>query len=106
MSIKFKRGDIVDANGEIAVIMDVLRSADTDNLVLKVRFIRNIGDSRPYDTLDLTPAKAKIMRVDQWQPATRADLEAAIEKRRKYLEQEIADLLVLAQDSLSAMPAS
>lgn len=98
MSIKFKRGDIVNANGEIAVIIDVLQSTDTDNVILKVRFTRNIGDSRPYDTLDLTPAKAKIMRVDQWQAATQVDLENAIQKRRVYLEEEISGLLKLTQN--------
>jgi len=106
MSINFKRGDIVNANGEIAVIIDVLRSADTGNLVLKVRFTRNIGDSRPYDTLDLTPTKAKLLRVDQWQPATCADLEAAIEKRRSHLEQEISELLALAQNGVSMVSTS
>lgn len=48
MFANFKRGDIVWAFDEIAVIVDVLRSEETDNLCLYVRFVRNLGNARPY----------------------------------------------------------
>lgn len=40
----FKRGDIVDAYGDIAIILDVLRSEHTDNVCVYARFARNIGE--------------------------------------------------------------
>ncbi len=98
MSIEFnyKKGDIVNAEGQIAVILDVMRSDSIDDLNLKVRFVRNLGDSRPYDILDLTPTRAKVLGVDQWEPATLPDLEKAIESRLKYLaEIEAAQLLAI-----------
>lgn len=50
-------GMIVDANGEIAVIVDVLRSEFTEAVCLFVRFPRNVGNARPYDMLELSPQR-------------------------------------------------
>lgn len=63
MSIKFKRGDIVNARGQIGVIIDVLESAETDNICLYVRFVHNLGNARPYDMLKLSPER--MLGVDQ-----------------------------------------
>ncbi len=91
MSINFKRGDIVSALGQIAVIVDVLRSSETDNICLYVRFIHNLGNARPYDTLELSPGR--MLGVDKWTPATYEDLKRAIAKRRTKLDEEIEELL-------------
>ena len=89
----YQRGDIVEAFGEIAVILDVLRSDYTDNICIYVRFVRNIGNSRPYDMLEVSPQLTK--GVDKWQPATLDALKTRIADREKYLQKEVAELLDL-----------
>ena len=89
----FKRGDIVNANGEIAVVLDVLRSTETPNVCIYVRFIRNIGNSRTYDMLEVTPELTK--GVDKWKPATVAELQERLSARRDYLNREIEGVLQL-----------
>lgn len=91
MQIGFKKGDIVDAFGEIAVIKDILKSENTGTMVLFVRFARNIGDSRPYDMLVVSPERD--MGVSQWKPASRNELTAAVDRRLEYIRKEIAELL-------------
>jgi hypothetical protein len=95
MSIKFKRGDIVNARGQIGVIVDVLGSAETDNVCLYIRFVHNLGNARAYDMLELSPGK--MLGVDQWGLASREELEAAIAKRRGRLDKEIGELLNITQ---------
>jgi len=90
MSIDFKRGDIVWAFDEIAVIVDVLRSAETDNLCLYVRFVRNLGNARSYDMLEISPERT--LGVEMWKPATLTDLENALRKRQNTLLKEIEEL--------------
>ena len=87
--IDFAPGMIIDARGQIGVIVDVLRSAATANIVLYVRFVHNIGNARQYDVMELTPERIKALGVDQWKPATVEQLQAAIEKRRQWLEREL-----------------
>ena len=94
ISINFRRGDIVHARGQIGVIVDVLESAETDNVCLYVRFVHNLGNARAYDVLELSPEK--MLGVDQWRQASREDLETAIAKRRGSLDREIGDLLSIA----------
>jgi hypothetical protein len=89
--IKFKRGDIVNARGQIGVIIDVLRSAETDNICMYVRFVHNLGNARPYDMLEISAAK--MMGVDKWTLATQQDLEHAIAKRKARLDKEVEELL-------------
>jgi len=91
VTIDFKRGDIVNALGQIGVVVDVLQSTETNNICLYVRFVHNLGNARPYDMLELSPER--MMGVDKWTRATRRDLEQAIAKRRVRLDQEIDDLL-------------
>jgi hypothetical protein len=94
ISIKFRRGDIINARGQIGVVVDILESAETDNLCLYVRFIHNIGNARPYDMLELSPER--MLGVDQWTLATQEDLEQAIAKRKARCDKEIEELLSLA----------
>lgn len=95
ISIDFKRGDIVNALGQIGVIIDVLQSNETNNICLYVRFVHNLGNARPYDMLELS--SERMMGVDKWTLATPDDLEQAIAKRRARLDQEIKDLLSLTK---------
>ena len=95
ISIKFKRGDIVNARGQIGVIIDVLESAETDNICLYVRFVHNLGNARPYDMLELS--SERMLGVDQWHRATRKELEEAIAKRKVRLDKEISELLSITQ---------
>lgn len=95
ISINFKRGDIVNALGQIGVVVDVLHSVETDNICLYVRFVHNLGNARPYDMLELSPGR--MLGVDKWTLATQKELEQAIAKRRVRLEQEIEELLSLTQ---------
>ena len=95
ISIKFKRGDIVNARGQIGVIIDVLESTQTDNICLYVRFVHNLGNARPYDMLELSPER--LLGVDQWRIATREELEQAINKRKTWLDKEIEELLRITQ---------
>ncbi len=64
--IKFKRGDIVNARGQIGVIVDVLQSAETDNICLYIRFVHNLGNARPYDMLEIS--SERMLGVDKWMP--------------------------------------
>lgn len=96
LSIKFKRGDIVNALGQIGVVLDVLESSETDNACLYVRFVHNLGNARPYDMLELSPGRT--LGVERWTLASRAELEAAIAKRRDRLEAEIDELLQVARE--------
>jgi hypothetical protein len=90
-----KPGMIVDANGEIAVIVDVLRSQYTDQVCLFVRFPRNVGNARPYDILEVSPQRT--LGVEQWQPATPAQLEERLAARQLWLEKEIDQLRQTAE---------
>ena len=98
--LTFKPGDIVNARGQIAIIVDALHSTTTERTCLYVRFIHNIGNARAYDMLEVTPQNAKMLGVDQWQPATQADLVDAISRRRASLEKEFAAALALATPAL------
>jgi hypothetical protein len=89
----FERGDIVDAYGDIAVILDVLRSEYTDNVCVYVRFVRNIGDSRPFDALSISPSQPR--GTNEWKLASKEHLLERIEARRRYIAQEIEGLLDL-----------
>ena len=89
--IKFKRGDIVNARGQIGVIVDVLQSAETNNICLYVRFVHNLGNARPYDMLEIS--SERMLGVDKWTVATAQDLEEAISKRKDRLNKEVEELL-------------
>lgn len=86
----FRPGMVVDANGEIAVIVDVLHSAFTDTVCLFVRFPRNVGNARPYDILELTPQRT--YGVERWELATTEQLENRLAARQAWLETEIEQL--------------
>jgi hypothetical protein len=89
----FKRGDIVDAYGDIAIILDVLRSEHTDNVSVYVRFVRNIGDSRPFDALSISPSRPQ--GTNEWKLVSKERLLERIKARQKYIAQEIESLLNL-----------
>jgi len=83
-------GMIVDANGEIAVVVDVLRSDYTETICLFVRFPRNVGNARPYDILEISPQRT--LGVEHWQPATQEQLEERLAARQLWLEKELDQL--------------
>jgi hypothetical protein len=89
--IKFKRGDIVNARGQVGIIVDVLQSVETDNICLYIRFVHNLGNARPYDMLEISTER--MLGVDKWTLAIQSDLEQAIAKRKARLDKEIAELL-------------
>jgi hypothetical protein len=93
MQLNFKRGDVVNAFGQIAVIIDILRSEDTENACLYVRFAHNVGNARPYDILEISPGNTK--GVENWQPADPKDFTHALTKRQGMVNREIEDLLTL-----------
>ena len=90
-------GMVVDANGEIAVIVDVLRSQFTETVCLFVRFSRNVGNARPYDVLEVSPEHT--LGVEQWRPATQEALEERLAARRHWLEGELGRLREMAVPS-------
>ena len=94
--IKFKRGDIVNARGQIGVIVDVLQSAETDNVCMYVRFVHNLGNARPYDMLEIS--SERMLGVDKWTLATQKDLEQAIAKRKVRLDKEVEELLSITTE--------
>ncbi|MBK8989627.1 MAG: hypothetical protein IPM39_26810 [Chloroflexi bacterium] len=87
-------GMVVDANGEIAVIVDVLRSQFTETVCLLVRFPRNVGNARPYDMLEVSPQRT--LGVEHWRPATPEELEERLAARRSWLERELGRLREMA----------
>jgi hypothetical protein len=91
----FKRGDVVDAWGDLVIIIDVLRSEFTDNVTVYVRFVRNIGDSRPFDVLTISPESPQ--GTGEWKLASNEDLLERIAKRQQYIQEEIDTLLALAE---------
>jgi len=95
----FTPGTIIDARGQIGVIVDVLRSATTQNVVLYVRFVHNIGNARQHDALELTPERITALGVDKWQPATVEQLQAAVDKRRQWLERELMATIEMGKQS-------
>lgn len=99
LTINFKRGDVVKTIRGIAVIVDVLESRETDNLCLYVRFVDNIGNSRKYDMLELTPGNT--LGVEEWQLATREEFLEAIENRRRRFEKELAETVEVANDRVT-----
>ena len=95
--IKFKPGDIVNARGQIAVILDILESPHSENLCVYVRFVHNIGNARPYDMLEISPDKMR--GVDLWELATMADLRESVEKRRNVLDKQLQEVISAAEGS-------
>jgi len=93
---ELKRGDIVSALGQIAVVCDTLHSQETGNVCLYIMFVHNIGNSRLYDVLELTPERAIALGVDRWTMATSEDLSEAIEKRKRSIEGSFHALRTLA----------
>jgi len=91
----FKRGDIVDAWGDPAIIIDVLRSEFTDNVSVYVRFVRNIGDSRPFDVLTISPASPQ--GTQEWKLTPKSALLERISKRQAYIQKEIDQLLTMVE---------
>lgn len=93
---QLRPGQIYKAMGyDMVVIIDVLRSQFTGNVALYVRFIRNIGNARQYDILELTPEKH--LGVTDWQPATLEELQQATERRNLYLTRELTTLFEIAE---------
>ena len=97
--IDFAPGMIIDARGQIGVIVDVLHSSATPNMVLYVRFVHNIGNARQYDVMELTPERIRALGIDQWKPATVEQLHVAIDKRRQWLERELQGCVEMAVNS-------
>lgn len=96
MSTKFpwKRGDVLKTkSNDIVIILDVFTSDDTDKVILHVRFVRNIGDSRAYDILEYRPDSP--LGILDWQPIDQTELVDRIQKRRQYIDREIEKLLNL-----------
>lgn len=98
MYTELKRGDIINASGQIAVVNDVLRSGETGNVCLYLMFVHNIGNSRQYDMMELTPERAKALGVDKWRLATTEELNQAIEKRKQLLDKSFQAVSTLARE--------
>jgi hypothetical protein len=103
MDIKnLKRGDIVKTVFGVAVVLDVMKSAEGEATTLYVQFARSIGRTHPDgDAIRVTPGDLK--GVDKWEFTTMGDLQAAIEQRRNSFEQEIQKLIELAQEKQLAI---
>ena len=93
------RGDIVNARGQIGVVYDVLKSADTDTVFILMAFIHNVGNSRQYDVLEFTPQRARVYGADMWEYATVEQLEAALSNRRRALDKALGEVLAVANQT-------
>lgn len=96
---ELKRGDIVNARGQIGVVYDVLKSADTDTVFILMSFVHNIGNSRQYDILEFTPQRARVYGADMWEYATTEQLEEALSNRRRALDKALGDVLAVANQT-------
>lgn len=96
---ELKRGDIVNARGQIGVVYDVLKSADTDTVFILMSFVHNIGNSRLYDILEFTPQRARVYGADMWEYATVEQLEKALDNRRHSLVKALNDVLAMANEA-------
>ena len=94
-----RRGDIVNARGQIGVVYDVLKSADTDTVFILMAFVHNIGNSRQYDILEFTPQRARVYGADMWEYATVEQLEAALSNRRRALDKALGEVLAVANQT-------
>ena len=79
-----KIGGIYDACGNVAIIKDILKSKTSGTVILFVRFVRNIGDSRPHDILTLAPGKWD-MGISEWIQADSDLIVEATKKRMKWI---------------------
>ena len=91
----FRRGDVLDANGSVAIVLDVFPSLYSDTTIIWVRFVHNIGDSRSHDTLELKPGDP--FGILTWTPATDAELASRVERKQAHLLGEIDGLLELVR---------
>ena len=96
---ELRRGDIVNARGQIGVVYDVLKSADTDTVFILMSFVHNIGNSRQYDVLEFTPQRARVYGADMWEYATVEQLEAALSNRRRSLDKALGEVLAVANQT-------
>lgn len=88
MPKNFKAGDAISSNGQVGVVFDVLHGAIEGDYIIKVLFIRNLGNPRPYDLLEVTKERESFLKIDEWEVVDEDVLNEAIEKRMAYLEKE------------------
>ena len=86
---KMKVGDIVNGNGQIGVIQDILYSHQTGNYIICVSFVHNIGNARTYDMLEVKDGVGTLWGIPEWELVGLDKLKQAIEKRKNYLNQAL-----------------
>jgi hypothetical protein len=97
MSFKFKRGDVVSAFGQIGVIRDVLASTqETGNECVYVSFVHNLGNSRQYDMLELTPENDR--GTGEWMLATWVEWKRACSAKSENLKNIVKQFADAAED--------
>jgi hypothetical protein len=91
MSFKFKRGDVVMAFGQIGIIRDVLASTqETGNECVYVSFVHNLGNSRQYDMLELTPENDR--GTSEWRLATFAEYDKAMSAKMNSVDDTVCKI--------------
>jgi hypothetical protein len=95
MSFKFKRGDVVMAFGQIGIIRDVLASTqETGNECVYVSFVHNLGNSRQYDMLELTPENDR--GTSEWRLATWSEFAEATQRKWSNIESTFSDFVTVS----------
>ena len=76
-------------------MLDVFPSETSDLTILRVRFVRNIGDSRAYDTIELNCND--VLGIRKWTPCPLAEMEERIAKRLAAVQREAEALTALVR---------
>lgn len=89
VDVNFAPGDYVDAFGQPAKIVDVLKSEYTGSRCLFVRFARNFGNARSFDMLEVTSETTN--GIPLWTKISKEQYTNAIKRRIEVLQKEIND---------------
>ena len=96
-----KVGMIIKSSGQVGVIRDVLTSSETENSIVNVSFVHNVGNSRTYDILEVKKGGEALWGIDKWEETTKAVLEKEIDKRKKHLESVLSELVLASKEKVA-----
>ena len=96
LNLRFKVGNIVDCNGMIGVIKDILHSKTSDTIIIFVRFVSNTGQSKAYDIIEVTPERHK--NINDWRVVELSELLKAVGRKRAQLETNLDSIFSLVSE--------
>jgi len=83
---------IVTGSGEAGHVADILESATTGRVHIRIMFARNLGNNEP-DLLRIEPGRAGISGIQNWRKATPAEVSDAVARRRRLLNERLDEMV-------------